>query len=81
MTHDVPPADQIVRFERAFGAVEQPKLLALARKPHNDSAVDLIQIEGMRRMPHADKREVRSIDSIQDLLLVEQMKVVRNRAG
>ena len=70
--------DQIVGLQRALGPVQQPQLLALARQPHHDAALDLVQIERMRGMPHPHQHKVADIDGIRDLLLLQQAKVFSN---
>ena len=49
-----------------------------ARAPHHDAALDLVQVEDVRRLPHRQPRKVRRIHGIRDLFLLQQRKISRH---
>ena len=67
--------NQVFRIERPLHAVQRLQPLALARPPHHDAPLDLVQVEDVRRLPHRQPGKVRSVDSIRDLFLFQQPKV------
>jgi len=72
--------DQIVGNEGAFGAVQQLQFFAGACATHDDAAFNLVQIEGMGRLPHREPTEVGRIDRRGDRLLPERREVVGDDA-
>ncbi len=56
--------DEVVGSQRARAAVEQAQLLARGRPPHGDATLDLVQVEGMRGMAHAEQHKVGRVDRV-----------------
>ena len=68
--------DQVVGFEGALGAVEELEFFALVGEADDDAAFDLVEVEGVGRMAHAEQGKVRGVDGVRDLLLAEQVEVL-----
>src|SRR5215472_11538454 len=56
--------DEIIAIEDALHAVEGLELLALPGAAHDDTALDLVEVEGMRGLAHGEPGEVGGIDGI-----------------
>jgi len=50
--------DQVVWIERALHAIQRLQPLAFARAPHHNAALDLVQIEGVRRLAIASQAKL-----------------------
>jgi hypothetical protein len=71
---------QIVGNQRPGGAVQQPDLLARVGAAHHDAALDLVQVEDVVGMAHAEQHEVRDVDRVRDRFLPEFAEVMRDDA-
>ncbi len=63
--------DEVVGGEGAGGAVEEAELLAGEGAADDDAAVDLVEVEGVGGVAHAEEDEVGDVDGVRDLLLAE----------
>ena len=73
--------DEVVGFEGAFGAVEEFEFFAFVGEADDDAAVDLVEVEGVGGMAHAEEDEVGGVDGIGDLFLVEEGEVLGHFGG
>ncbi len=73
--------DKVVGLERALGAVEELELLARAGEADDDAAFDLVEVEGMGGVAHAEEGEVGGVDGVRDLLLAEEVEEGFDLAG
>ena len=71
---------QIIRIEKALHAIERAQLLAVARAADNDPALQLVQIERVRRLPHRQHNIIGRIDSVENRLLLQQPEPLRHHA-
>src|SRR5262249_20638317 len=67
--------DEVVGLESTLGAIEEPKLFAFASEADDDAPLDLVEVEGVRGMPHTHEDKVRGIDRVRDLLLAEEIEI------
>ena len=67
--------DEVVGFEGAFGAVEEFELFAFVGEADDDAAFELVEVEGVGGMAHAQEDEVAGVDGVGDLFLVEEGEV------
>ena len=63
--------DEVVGFEGAVGAVEELQLFAFAGEADYDAAFELVEVEGVGGVAHAEEDEVRRVDGVGDLFLAE----------
>src|SRR4029077_372222 len=56
----------IVRLERVSLPIEREKFLAVARKPHIDTALQLVGVKCMRRLAKLQHHEIRDVDDVVD---------------
>ncbi len=68
--------DEVVGLEGALGSVEEAELFAFAGEADDDAAFDLVEVEGVGGMSHAEEDEVGGVDGVGDLLLAEEGEVV-----
>ena len=73
--------DEVVGIEDAFDAVERLQLFAFAGAADDDAAFDLVEVEGVGGMAHAEQDEVGGIDGVGDQLLAEQGEALGDDAG
>ena len=73
--------DDIVGIEHAVDPVKCLQPLPWPRATNNDGAFNLVEVEGMRRVAHAEEHVVAGIDCIQDELLAEGGEAFRHDAG
>ena len=90
--HRIPPAhhpgkaerlhmighNQVFWIEDALHAIQGLQPFALAGPSHHDAAFNLVQVKGMRWLPHRQPGEVRRIYGVGNLFLFEQAEVRRN---
>ena len=69
---------KVIRVQHALHSVQRLQPLALARPPHYDPSLNLVQIEGVCRLAHRQPCEVGRIHGIQNHLLLEQREIRRN---
>ena len=67
--------DQIVGVEHALHAIQRLQPFALARPAHNDAALELVEIEGVRGLAHRQPCKVCGIDGVGDFLLLQKREV------
>ena len=72
--------DEIVCDEGAGGAVEELQLFARAGVADDDAAFDLVEVEDVVGMAHAEEDEVGDVDGVGDLLEAELGEVVADDA-
>ncbi len=67
--------DEVVGFEGALGAVEELELFAFVGEADDDAAFELVEVEGVGGMAHAEEDEVAGVDGVRNLLLAEEGEV------
>ena len=67
--------DQIVRVEHTLHAIQGFEPFPLARPAHNDTALELVEIEDVRGLAHQEPGKVRGIDGVRNLLLLEKVEI------
>ena len=72
--------DQVVWDQGAGGAVEELDLFAGVGLADDDAAFNLVDIEGVGGMAHAEQDEVGGVDGVGDWLLAEGREVFGDRA-
>ena len=72
--------DEVFGIEGALDAVEGLELFAFLGAAHDDAALDLVEVEGVRGLAHGEPGVVGGIDGVGDLLLLEQVEVGGNLA-
>ena len=72
---------EVVGFEDALGAVEEFELFAFAGEADDDAAFELVEVEGVGGMAHAEEDEVAGVDGVGDLFLAEEIEVFGDLAG
>jgi hypothetical protein len=67
--------NEVVGFEGALGSVEETELFALVGETDNDSSFDLVEIEGVGGVTHAEEDVVAGVYGVTDLFLAEEGEV------
>ena len=67
--------------EGAVGAVEELELFAGVGAADDDAAFDLVEVEGVGGVAHAEEAEVGGVDGVGDLLLAEERRSIGDEAG
>ena len=56
--------NEVVGFEGALGAVEELEFFAFVREADEDAAFELVEVEGVGGMAHAEEDEVAGVDCV-----------------
>ena len=70
---------QVIRRQRVLASIQQLQPLARPRAPHHNPALNLVEVEHMRRLPHRQPSEVRRIHRPRDRLLPDRTEVLRDQ--
>ncbi len=73
--------DEVVGFEGALGSVEEFELFAFVGEADDDASFDLVEVEGVGGVAHAEEDEVAGVDGVRDLFLAEEGEVFGDVAG
>ncbi len=88
-THDAGEADgflfvgndEVVGIEGAFDSIEGAEFFAFAGAANDDAAFELVEVEGVGGMAHAEGAVVGGVDGVGDELLLEEAEALGDGAG
>ena len=71
---------QVFWIQLPLNAVESLQLFALAGTPDDDSTLNFVEIKCVSRLTHGQPRKIRRIDSVENLLLLEECEIPNHLA-